>query len=132
LRTDSLATLEARSREIVYGIILTMVILGAGKDPVKPVAIAGSFVARLGYEVTHQPALLLYSVAFSSNLGQGAAHHISDEQATLLKLEKAHADDQDNKLSFQWAHVVFFPTMTMHALHATLLESSAARPRRRR
>ena len=104
---------------------LTMLALGCLRNPVAPCAVVGALGSRILFAVTGSPAVLFYGFGHSAQLLQGAAHEISQQQATLLRLE--NEEDAGKKLRFEWAHCTYFPSLLFQsAMFGPSI--SAARP----
>mmetsp|Transcript_26927 Transcript_26927/g.81382 ORF Transcript_26927/g.81382 Transcript_26927/m.81382 type:complete len:81 (+) Transcript_26927:1-243(+) len=59
-------------------------------------------------------AILFFSLAFSATVLQGYAHFFTRQKATMLQLQGI--DDKKAKISFEWAHVVYFPCFVIHTM----------------
>lgn len=105
---------------VVFSVI--MIGLCCLKDPVKGSVVFGSFGASTLSVLIGRPALLLLSYAYSASILQGLAHALSREQATLLKLQTEA--DRDQKITYEWGHVVYFPNLLLHSIYTTLSKKS--------
>lgn len=97
-----------------------IVIFSLMKDPVKPVVIIGSLGSHILSILTNEPILYLFGNAFIATSLQGLAHALSGEQATLLKLEEKESNN-NNKMSAEWGHVVFFPNLLLQVMYETFI-----------
>jgi hypothetical protein len=88
------------------------------KDPVKPVVIIGSLGSHILSILINEPILYLFGNAFIATSLQGLSHALSGEQATLLKLEEKKPNN-NNKMSAEWGHVVYFPNLLLQAMYET-------------
>ena len=112
------------SATLIAAFALTMVVLGCLRNPVAPCAVVGALGARIVFAATGSPAVLFYGFGHSAQLLQGAAHEISQQQATLLRLEGE--EDADRKLRFEWAHCTFFPSLLFQSVHASVFGPSTS------
>ncbi len=93
---------------------LLMLIACCQSDPVVISVVIGSFGSHALSIVTATPMLYLLGNAFVATLLQGVAHALSREQATIFKLQDMK--DSDDKLSYEWSHVCYFPNLVTHAV----------------
>jgi hypothetical protein len=96
------------------GYILLIVSLSARKDAVKVVNAVGAILGQILSVLTGEPLFFLHSCAFTATIMQGLAHGLSGEMATLVKL--MDEDNHDTKVSYEWAHVTFFPNLLFQAI----------------
>ena len=101
-------------------VLAAMVSLARKDDPVKPVNKLGGIVVWPLALLTDRPELCLYSFGYTAMAAQGIAHRLSGQPSTLEQVQVL--DDGVSKLSFEWAHVVYFPALLFHSV----LESLAA------
>ena len=101
-------------------VLAAMVSLARKDDPVKPVVKLGGIVVWPLALLTDRPELCLYSFGYTAMAAQGIAHRLSGQPSTLEQVQVL--DDGVSKLSFEWAHVVYFPALLFHSV----LESLAA------
>mmetsp|Transcript_16890 Transcript_16890/g.43101 ORF Transcript_16890/g.43101 Transcript_16890/m.43101 type:complete len:310 (+) Transcript_16890:26-955(+) len=73
------------------------------------------------------PGLLLWGAAFVAPLMQGAAHHCTGEQATLVALNQGAGRGAATKIRYEWAHVTFFPVLALHSVYESLCGPPARR-----
>lgn len=66
----------------------------------------------------NEPLLYYHSCAFTATLLQGLAHQWSFEQGTLQKLQSNQ--DKTKKIAYEYAHVVYFPNLLLHAVATAL------------
>jgi hypothetical protein len=111
----------------------------ASREPARNCALAGSFVGHAAAVATQSPALYFYSLGFFFTVCQGVSHRISGEEATLLQLNvstigkssegrgEGGGEKDDSKeakewerLGFEWAHVIYFPSLLLMSVHASL------------
>mmetsp|Transcript_9322 Transcript_9322/g.29053 ORF Transcript_9322/g.29053 Transcript_9322/m.29053 type:complete len:317 (-) Transcript_9322:148-1098(-) len=87
------------------------------RDPVKTAAIVGAIVLRADHALTGSPAARALAGAFLGTILQGVAHRTTMQGSTLELLNsKSDKAKERELLSFEWAHVCFFPCLTMHAV----------------
>lgn len=112
------ANLELALTLASSGLLLLMALLL--QRPAVPVIVGGFLLGRLAAVLTGSAWLFWFSCAGSANIIQGLAHAASKEEATLLKLESVHPGSAVN---YEWAHVVFFPNLLLHAIHSNFTGS---------
>ena len=105
---------------VVFLVLAAMVKTALAPDPVKPVVKLGSLAVWILALLTDRPELGLYGVGYSAMAAQGLAHRLSGQPSTLEQVQVL--DDGVSKLSFEWAHVTYFPALLFHSV----LESLAA------
>ena len=101
-------------------VLAAMVSTARKHEPVKPVVKLGGIAVWPLALLTDRPELCLYSFGYSAMAAQGIAHRLSGQASTLEQHQVL--DDGVSKLSFEWAHVVYFPALLFHSV----LESLAA------
>jgi len=114
-------TRNMREVLVVYYAVL-MCLLCTQNDPVASVVIVGSIGGTALSAILSEEVIFLHSCAFTAMLMQGLAHEISEEKATILALQGN--DDQRAKVSYELAHVTYFPNMVFHAIYNSLGEAS--------
>ena len=87
------------------------------EDPVALVVLLGSFTLWPLSLLTDTPALAFYGLGYLATAAQGAAHAMSGEAATLVRLnaEMVGGGAQAAKVAYEWGHVVFFPNLLLQA-----------------
>ena len=73
----------------------------------------GAVVGHLLAALLADQTLFLFCCAFTATLFQGLSHSTSGEEGTLVVLQ--HGSDEQNKLAYEWSHVVFFPNILLAA-----------------
>ena len=96
---------------------LIMLFVSALNKPVLPSVLTGMFLGVHFSILTHQPWLRFWSLGFFASACQGMSHDMSGEKATLLQLNEL--DNHDERVSFEWAHVTFFPSLLFHSIYQT-------------
>jgi hypothetical protein len=113
--------LENSSTLLISAYLVGLVVIsGILADPVKGVVAYGAVGAPLVALLVNSPVLHLFGYAYVATALQGLAHSLSGEEATLLKLQGLGDKDAAHKISYEWAHVTFFPNLLGHALYDTL------------
>ncbi len=107
--------LVSYSDQITYGYLLLMILVSFKKNPLKEMVVLGSFGCALLSIFLDRDILFYFSGAFTATLMQGASHALSGEEATLLKLE--NVQDEYTKMTYEFAHVVYFPNLLLHAVY---------------
>lgn len=118
-QSDYAGMYSAHSNEITIGWILSLVGLSFLKNPLTATVALGSVGSTLLSVLLNSPAMYLFNCAFTATLLQGLAHSLSGEMPTLIKLESEQ--DQAKKVSFEYAHAVFFPNLLLHAIYDTFV-----------
>eukprot|EP00697_Spironema_sp_BW2_P016625 gnl/Spiro4/7993_TR4202_c0_g1_i1.p1 gnl/Spiro4/7993_TR4202_c0_g1~~gnl/Spiro4/7993_TR4202_c0_g1_i1.p1 ORF type:complete len:341 (-),score=46.84 gnl/Spiro4/7993_TR4202_c0_g1_i1:32-1054(-) len=122
----------------VIGVVVFLV-LAVSLSPRVPEAPAfvGSLACRLGGILASQPALQLWSCAFTAPLLQGTSHSMTGEMATLINHNRrstsktgATLENPEHphslKVALEWAHTTFFPTLAFHSMHQSVFGTKAA------
>lgn len=113
-----LGILSEHTKTISVGWLSCLTLLAAKKNPLKAVVIAGAIGSTILSVLVNQPILTLFNCAFSATLLQGLSHSLSGETATLIKLEDE--EDEAKKLSFEYAHAVYFPNVLLQSIYENI------------
>lgn len=124
--TTSAGMLSANVQAVGICYVLLMVLLSTRTDAVKVVNAVGSVLGQILSILTGEPIFFLHSCAFTATLLQGLAHSLSGEVATLVKL--MDEDNHESKVSYEWAHVTFFPNLLFQAIFDVLAGKGNKRP----
>merc|ERR1712086_156771 len=110
----------------VNGVLaLVMIMMGLLPKPVVPSVLAGAIFVRIAGELTAQDPLLYYGAAFVAQASQGVAHNVTRQQATLLSHEASN-ESREEKMAFEWSHVVYFPNLLLHSAYDSCTASGSA------
>ena len=117
VRSTWAGSLESSEHAHLYpfALVALLSLLAATKEPLTPTVLAGAALCRLASILLSSPILFFWGMAFTASLSQGIAHMASGEKATLMNLEEG--SDKSQKVKFEWAHVVFFPTLLYHSIY---------------
>lgn len=108
--------LAAHAHEAALGMVALMLAVAfVLRNPLVPIVFLGAIGCRALSFATGSAALYFWGCAFSASLCQGVSHAMTGERATLINLEDE--GEHGAKLSFEWAHVTFFPDLLFHSLH---------------
>ena len=99
---------------VLVGVLAYLVAVAALlRNPIKPIVLTGVALCRAAGVLTDELALCFLGYGFLGSLLQGVAHMATNEEATLLALER---EGDDAKVRFEYSHVTFFPCLLLHSL----------------
>jgi len=94
-----------------------MILISAINKPVAPSVAAGGLIGMAFSILTGQEILHYFALGFFASGNQGVAHGLSGEKPTMVQLNED--DDHERRVGFEWAHVVFFPTLLFNSCYDT-------------
>ena len=111
-------SLRSVANLVSLGFFAAMATASSISDPVKLVATLGLLMGWILALLTDCAPLFFYSFGFAAMTAQGVAHRVSQQPSTLEQLQDLGGGV--TKLSFEWAHVTYFPVLLFHSMHDSI------------
>ncbi|CAK4705802.1 hypothetical protein LEN26_001341 [Aphanomyces euteiches] len=107
------ASLEPHISDANNIFLAILLVFSMIKNPLLPTVAFGYLVGQTLAVASGQTWLFFFSFGFLGSTLQAVAHLVTREIPTLLALEKEKPDD---KLRYEYAHVIFFPNLVFHGV----------------
>eukprot|EP00331_Platyophrya_macrostoma_P034968 CAMPEP_0176446282 /NCGR_PEP_ID=MMETSP0127-20121128/24222_1 /TAXON_ID=938130 /ORGANISM="Platyophrya macrostoma, Strain WH" /LENGTH=314 /DNA_ID=CAMNT_0017832265 /DNA_START=63 /DNA_END=1007 /DNA_ORIENTATION=+ len=106
---------------LVAGYVAFLAVTSVLPNPLKKIVIGSTLLSRIVGLFTGNELVWFHGEAFFASLCQVVSHGMTKEEATLLALERQRDED---KVRFEYAHVVYFPNILLQSFVESLQSTS--------